>query len=470
MRRTVIVILILIFTFLIGKWLFTDPTSSFNVSQPGMDSNSVFVTAMQNINIGEFFELFEEKNNTLQGIWPTFRGENRDNIVADGNKLYSKFPESGPEIMWTKELGEGHAGAAIYKGLVYVLDYDEEQRADMLRCFSLDEGKELWRRWYKVNIKRNHGISRTVPAVSEKYILTIGPKCHVMCMDRSNGDLLWTMDVSKEYESEIPLWYTGQCPLIVNDVAIIATGGKSLLVGIDCANGKRLWETPNIDNWKMSHASVMPFTYEGSKMYVYAAIGGLCGVSAEGENIGSVLWKTKEWDHSVVSPSPVCMPNGKIFLSAGYGAGSMLCQLNKVDSKFQVSVLQEFKPRDGLASEQQTPLFYKGHLFGILPKDAGSLRNQFVCVDPNDCTQMVWTSGKKSRFGLGPYIIADNKIYLLNDDGTLYIIKADTKKYIQYDQYKLLDGVDAWAPIAVADGFMILRDSKTMLCIKMSDQ
>jgi len=104
-----------------------------------------------------------------------------------------------------------------------------------------------------------------------------------------------------------------------------------------------------------------------------------------------------------------------------------------------------------------------------LPKDAGSLRNQFVCVDPSDTKKMVWTSGQTARFGLGPFIIADNKFYILDDEGTLTIIKPSTSKYIQLDQVKVIkDGSDAWAPIAIADGYMLLRDSKTMVCINMN--
>ena len=82
---------------------------------------------------------------------------------------------------------------------------------------------------------------------------------------------------------------------------------------------------------------------------------------------------------------------------------------------------------------------------------------------------MVWTSGQTARFGLGPFMIADNKFYILDDEGTLTIIKPSTSKYIQLDQVKVIkDGADAWAPLAVADGYMILRDSKTMVCINMN--
>lgn len=62
-----------------------------------------------------------------------------------------------------------------------------------------------------------------------------------------------------------------------------------------------------------------------------------------------------------------------------------------------------------MASEQQTPLVYQGKIFAILPKDAATMRNQFICCDPNDTQNILWTSGKDERFGLGPYIVADGK-------------------------------------------------------------
>jgi len=199
--------------------------------------------------------------------------------------------------------------------------------------------------------------------------------------------------------------------MIDNDIAVIATGGSALLIGVSCETGKIVWQTPNPDKWKMSHSSVMPFTFGGRKMYVYSAIGGLIGIAADGPEVGKVLWKTSGWNHSVVAPSPVCMPDGKIFMTAGYGAGSMLLKLTENNGAYSIAVLQEYLPRDGLACEQQTPVYWQGHLFGVIPKDGGSLRNQFVCVDPSDCKKMVWTSGPTKRFGMGPYMIAVTKIF-----------------------------------------------------------
>ncbi len=454
---------------LILWWLMRDPTAKFTESLPGLDKRGVADTTSEKVEIGKIFETTSLGYQEMTETWSRFRGNDFDNISRSPAKLKEKFGSKGAEIRWSVQLGEGHSGAAIYKGLVYVLDYNEKEKADLLRCFSLTDGKELWKRGYHITIKRNHGMSRTIPAITEKYIVTMGPRCHVMCLERTTGNFLWGLDVAKEYASEIPFWYTGQCPLIENNTVIIATGGKALMIGVSCETGRKIWETPNPNGWKMSHSSIMPFNFGGRKMYVYSAIGGLVGIAADGSDVGSVLWKTSLWNHSVIAPSPVCMPDGKIFVTAGYGAGAMLLQLRKNGANFAIDVLQQYLPRYGLACEQQTPVFWEGHLFGILPKDAGSLRNQFVCVDPSDCKKIVWSSGQTARFGLGPYFIADNKFFILDDMGTLTVIRPSTSKFMLLDQVKVIkDGADAWAPLAIANGYLILRDSKTMTCINMN--
>ncbi len=449
-------------------WLTADPVKDLYTSEPGADNRGEGIAINLDINIGEFFDRKANEKSELKETWPRFRGEHFDNISRSEIPLIDKFGPEGPNIKWSHHLGEGHAGAAIYEGKVYMLDYDEELRSDMLRCFALKSGEELWRRWYKVAIKRNHGMSRTVPAVTEDYILTIGPRSHIMCVDREDGEFKWGLNVEAEYHTEIPFWYTGQCPLIDDDKAIIATGGKALMIAIDMKSGEKLWETPNPGEWAMSHSSIMPFTFEGVKMYVYSAVGGACGIAAEGKNAGEVLWETTAWNHQVVAPSPVCMPDGKIFLSAGYGAGSMILQLKKEGAKFSVEIAQKYTPKEGLACEQQTPVVFKGHLFGILPKDAGALRNQFVCVHPNDFTKIIWSSGQTVRFGLGPYMIADNKFFILSDNGTLTIVKPSVKQYIEIDQARIIEGQDAWAPLAIADGYLVMRDSETMVCVDIA--
>ncbi len=451
---------------LLSWFLFNNPVADFVEQIPGMDNRpDTMSKESEDVNIGAIYAAFNGTPSEIQGSWPRFRGADFNNINKEKIKLADNWGSAGPNILWSVDLGEGHAGPVVANGRVYVLDYDEEKRADILRCFSFDDGKEIWRRGYDLYVKRNHGMSRTIPAATEKYVVTIGPKCHVMCVDADSGTFKWGIDLVKEYETEIPLWYTGQCPLIDDSLAVIAVGGKSLIIGVNCETGEVVFETPNPNNWKMSHSSIIPYNIHGKEMYVYCALGGIVGIAAGGENVGEVIFETTLWNRNVVAPSPIYLGNGKLFVTSGYGAGSIMLNIKVENDSFAVESVQQVKPEEGIASEQQTPVFYKGHLFSILPKDAGSLRNQFVCYHPDDISKLVWASGTTSRFGLGPYLAADDKFFILSDEGVLTVMKASIKEPIQLAQSKILNGHDAWGPMAIVNGRLLARDSRRLVCV-----
>jgi outer membrane protein assembly factor BamB len=449
-------------------WFSVDPTPRLVERRPGMDGRAATAQTTELVAIGEGFEQSAGVASVLPGDWPGFRGPRRDNVVPDATGIAESWGPAGPAVLWSVDLGEGHSGPAVAEGRVYLLDYDEKRRSDALRCLSLADGREIWRRFYRVRIKRNHGFSRTVPAVAGGLVVSIGPRGHVMAVDARTGDLRFTIDLEKEYGTSIPLWYTGQCPLIDNGVLVLAPAGRALLVGMDVADGRVLWSVPNPRGWQMSHTSVMPMRLGDRKMYVYSAIGGTVGVAADGPERGRVLWETTLWTQSVLAPSPLALPEGRIFLTAGYGAGSMLLQVVPEGDGYAVRELGRLDPTRGLTSEQQTPLVFRGHLFGIEPKDAGALRNQLVCYRAEDLSRPIWSSGPTHRFGLGPYLIAGDKLLVLNDDGVLTMLQVSTTSYRQLAQAKVMDGVDAWAPMALAGGRLLLRDSHRLLCLDLT--
>ena len=206
----------------------------------------------------------------------------------------------------------------------------------------------------------------------------------------------------------------------------------------------------------------MPMTLGGRKMYVYCALGGVVGVAADGDDAGSLLWKTSEWAPTVVSPSPVILGDGRVFLTAGYGAGSMMLQVSEENGRFEAKPLFRLDKKI-FACEQQTPIFYRGRLFSVLPNDAGAHKRQLACLNPDGT--LAWTSGPQHRFGLGPYLIAGDKIFVLRDDGVLMLVEANIKSYVELAQARVLDGRDAWAPMALAGRRLLLRDSKKLVCI-----
>ncbi len=402
---------------------------------------------------------FDGTPSNITGTWPAFRGADYNAVVESQTPLAKQWPVDGPSKLWQIELGQGYAAPAVYDGRVYLIDYDTEKQADAIRCFSLDDGEEIWRYSYPVKIKRNHGMSRTIPAVNEKYIVTIGPKCHVTCLDAKTGEFKWMIDLVAEYGTKEPLWYAGQCPLIVDNAAIIAPAGKEvLMMAVDCETGEILWKTPNPDGWKMTHCSIIPMRFADRDFYVYPASGGVVGVSAKD---GSVLWKTDAWRLRVNVPTPVDAGNGRIFLCAGYNKGSMMLQLENRNNEIVPKVLFGLEP-DIFGSDQQTPVYYKGHIYGVRPD------KQLVCMDTNG--KIIWTSGSQNKYGLGPYIIANGLIYILDDDSVLSLIEATPEKFNKMAQAKVLDGHESWAPPVLVAGRLLVRDLTTMVCLDVAQE
>lgn len=419
---------------------------------------------------GCFLANYEVGPGSIKGSWPGFRGGSRNNIADPGKPLLQIWPESGPKVIWSIKAGDGHAMPSLYNGTLYLLDYDEDRKGDCLKAINADTGEERWHHLYPVKIKRNHGISRTVTACNGRFVVSIGPKCHVLCLEAETGKYKWGFSMKSRFGTKVPLWYTGQCPLIKDNTLILAPAGKDVLIcGIDLESGETVFETPQPGKLEMSHASIMTITATGVKQYIYAALGGIVGVAAEGDNRGEILWQTDGFTASVIAPSPLVLDKGRFYMTAGYGYGGVMYQIIHDNQRWQIRELFR-KTKKEFACEQQTPIYHGGLLYTVLPSDGGARRQQLVCMTPEG--KILWASGNKDRFGLGPFLATtDGHMFLMDDSGTVTLAEIGSKGYKRLARFDLMhkNGRDAWGPMLLADGHLFLRDSTRIFCLKVSE-
>jgi len=397
----------------------------------------------------------------LTGSWPQFRGASRDNIVVDATPLARAWPEAGPKVLWRLTVGEGFAGAAIDKGRVYLLDYDREKELDAIRCLSLEDGQEIWRTTYPVTIKRNHGMTRTVPAVLGDYVVTLGPRCHVYCCEAATGRVVWKKDLKAEFGAVEPPWYAGQCPLIDGDRVILAPGAKPLMMAVELATGKIIWQTPDHADLGMTHSSIAPATLGGVKQYVYCTQQGVASVAADD---GRVLWTYPQWKINMATiPTPLPVGADRLFFTGGYGSGCEMVRVSRAGESFKVDQLFRLKPTL-FAADQQTPVLFQDHLYAIIPP---STAGELACLDLEG--KRLWSSGAEPRFGLGPFLVTSGGLTLALEDqkGILHLGSLAPSGYRELARAKVLSGADAWAPMALADGRLVLRDMTEMICLDL---
>lgn len=441
-------------------WWFWTPDRGLTLRRPGADQPpGAEAPAGGNPVLSGKLVQGSGKPSSLPGAWPGFRGVNRDGLAADAGRLARSWAGTGPRVLWSADLGEGYAGPAVRAGRVYLMDYDQPHKQDALRCLSLDDGQELWRFAYPVSVKRNHGMSRTVPTVTEHRVVAMGPKCHVVCLDALTGQLKWGLDLVREHGAVVPPWYAGQCPLVDGDRVILGVGGPEvLLMAVSLETGEVLWRTPNPDGWKMTHASVMPVLVKGERQYAYCASLGVVGVAAAD---GTRRWRTTDWKISIATvPSPVPLDAGQLLLSGGYDAGALLLEIVGAGETFEARTVWRVTP-DVFGATQQTPVLHQGHIYGVRPEPDSRL----VCLGLDG--KVVWTSEPAQKFGLGPLLIADGVILVMNDKGQLSMVEATPAKYTLLAQAKVLDGRESWGPMALVGTRLLARDLTRMVCLDL---
>ena len=276
-----------------------------------------------------------------RGLAAVARAQPRQHSTETG--LYRTWPAGGPKVLWKTTVAEGYAGAAIKAGRLYVNDYDPEKKEHVVRCLSMADGKEVWRWSYAVDIRPNHGITQDRALgrrrrSSSRSTRSAGSTRSTSRPASSSGRRTWCRTTRRRS----PGWYAGQNPLLDGDRIILATGGDALAVAFDQATGKEIWRSPNPGKDLMSHTSLMPATIGGVKQYLYLTLNKVVGVAAAD---GQILWSIPFATKMAAVPSPISIGDGRVFITSGYEAGSMMFQVDKGASGFTAHKLYDLTER-----------------------------------------------------------------------------------------------------------------------------
>ena len=146
-------------------------------------------------------------SNSFAQDWPQFLGPERNSTSPQKNILRS-WPENGPEVLWSVNVGIGYGGSVVKDGKVYLLDRNDET-GDKMRCFDLNSGEELWNFEYEAPGSVMFPGSRSVPAIDGSYIYSVGPYGDLYCIDIKSHKPVWNKNIADNltrlYLYEIPV-------------------------------------------------------------------------------------------------------------------------------------------------------------------------------------------------------------------------------------------------------------------------
>jgi outer membrane protein assembly factor BamB len=420
--------------------------------------------------------------------WPQFGGLKRDNCSPETG-LADSWPSGGPKVLWETGVHEGYSGAAVKNGAVFFLDREGE--SSRLLCLDMETGKARW----QVGIddpgvlkgSRFDG-TRGTPTVTDDAAYVMTGYGALACVDLRTKTLKWQRNLVRENDLELHQWGYAQAPCMYNDLVIVALETKdSNVLAFDRQTGRPVWSSPRFG--RRGYVSPQIVTLCGTEMVVAVGSseapprsrrrdggdetqkpdpdrelekGYVAGLDPKD---GTVLWKYHGWKCKIVIPHPVSLPGDRLFLTAGYDAGSAAIRIVKNGDGFDA---RELFTTGAVGSQLNQPILCGDYLF--LNGTSNSRKDGLsVCTLDG---KRVWRTKDVDDapiFERGSMIMADGKLIILDPkSGALHLIKADPAAYTPLASAPMVKkGEMSWAPMALSDGRLLLRDWDTLKCVDL---
>jgi outer membrane protein assembly factor BamB len=399
--------------------------------------------------------------------WPQYFGPQR-NSASTETGLLRTWPKEGPKVLWTTPIGIGYGGPVVSGGKVYLLDRND-QIGDTLRCLDFSSGKELWNFTYDAPGSFNHPGSRTTPIVDGTNVYVAGPKGDLYCINTNTHKPVWNKNFWKDFGgAQLPMWALTQNPLIYGNLLIVAPQtSETSVVAYDKITGELIWKSPVLSGAAgYVSPSIVKIGKENHLVMITAGKG--FGRSASGGSVngldplsGKVLWTYTNWQCGIPVPHAVDAGEGRMLITGGYSAGAAMLKVQKKeDGSYGVTEL--FKTVD-FGAHTQPPVLYKDYFYGQYTINERS--DGMVCMSMDG--RIMWKTGDNPLFNKGGIILADGMLLSTDGNKMVYLIEPNPSGFKPLASAELLEPGENWAPPALADGKLLVRDHKNLKCLSV---
>jgi hypothetical protein len=84
--------------------------------------------------------------------------------------------------------------------------------------------------------------------------------------------------------------------------------------------------------------------------------------------------------------------------------------------------------------------------------------------------QVKWKTGDAPSFNKGGMVLADGLLLATDGNTKMYLIEPDPAGFKPLASATVLEPGENWAPLALADGKLLIRDQKQMKCVQVAQQ
>ena len=360
-----------------------------------------------------------------------WRGRDRNGIYEETN-LLKIWPAEGLQELWSLEnLGNGFASPVFTDDNFYITG--EIDSMAILYCYDL-KGRKQWQTTLGKEWVRSSRGSRSAPTITDKYIYAGTGLGNLYCVDRNSGKIIWSKDLAKDFQGNLPLHGHSESPVIYGDKVFWTPGGKDYnVVALNRFTGKLIWSDKGFGERSGYHSPRL-IERGGKKILVTFTAYHLMGLDAE---TGRLLWSHEQDNFPLDKRIPgngdthantVIYEDGSIYYAAGDGNCGVKLSLSE----------------DGTGIKQiWRNAGFDSFMGGIIKSGDFLYGSGTASPDVRSVNAVSGVITDSLRVGSGALIAADDMLYYYTQKGELMLLSYKEGKIQKVSSFKITKGKNA---------------------------
>ena len=389
--------------------------------------------------------------------WPQWGGPNRDFKPAVRG-LAPTWPASGPRALWSRPLGDGYSAIVTDGTALYTMYRPAKGGTEAVVALDSATGKTLWEHSYDAahapSMDMEYGPGpHSTPLLAGDRLFAVGVTGKLHAFDRRTGKVAWSHDLIGELKGKAPGRGYSCSPIAYGSNVILTVGGGpgQALVAFDQATGKIAWKNASFDP---APSSPILINVSGQEQLVVFHAEGVGGFDPK---TGAALWdhphKTS-WGLNI--STPVWGEGNLLFISSAYGSGSRALRLNQSGGK---TTVQELWANNKMRIHIGNAIRVGDHVYG----SSGDFGPAVIAAVELKTGDMPW---QERGFSRASFILADGKLLILDEDGTLALATATPAGLTVHAKADVLSG-RCWTAPTLAGTRLYLRDRAQIKALEL---
>ena len=385
--------------------------------------------------------------------WTQWGGEDHA-FKAPSGELKDTWPETGPPKLWERELGEGYSAILVEDGKLYTQYRIDEKEA--VAALDAATGKTLWERRYEASPADGHVDQfgrgpRSTPLIAGDQLFTIGVSGVLNCLNKKTGEIQWSKDLWQDVGGSVLNHGYSSSPIAYKDQVIILAGGEGhAFLSLNRKDGSVKWQSQSFTN---SYSTPKVFNIAGEDHMITYMAQEIVGMNP---NTGAFEWSYElgnQWGQNI--NMPVLVDGQYLFFSTS-GAGARGVKLARKDGKVQA---EEIWSSRKIQFYHVTSVLEGEYVYG----STGNGSPSFMAAVHVPTGKIAW---RKRGYAKANIIQADGKLFILDENGVLYMTEASPEDLKILAQTQILER-PAWTVPTILGKTMYIRGNGKIMALNL---